>query len=878
MATEAEIQAFVNQPGVTDAQIAAAMQQFNVSPEQVAAAMNAPLSDIQSRYESAQAANQDYANRIAQAYQSVGITSPDAPGQQYWTEQLRSGAINPEDLQHAFLRAASGVTDPQYATNVAKAQELLSGTNRSAVEQAYQDVLGRAGDTEGMRYWTEQLQSGALTPRTLTSALAQAAVPVASTLPDRLAIQSYLGEDVYAPEEFLKRTGGLSYQDVVDYVSQNINDPTKIYQAAQQYNVNPNDIIAAMQAKSVPQAYTLSQVEQFFQQGQEGFADRYNQILDDTFGNDEEKARIEQILGLKAGDLEKLYDPSQFSRSSIEKIEETLQTGRVNKIQDALITKAVAKDLLGYSDDEMKTMVSDLVQGREDDPILRDIFDSLKSGNRLTKDEFQSLMIKAGKENPDSEVFKRNPELGARYIPVEPTQGVSGQYGYYNNAPVLNMSSLDRYLKDSNQSKLDLGEGDLGWATNSRYMGEVRNGAAVFGVKANKEQLNLFDKIEKDIQKAGGVQVRDGVEGIYVTSFDPETGQTYTGFQPINSLVSSDPESGRDPMREYQETRQQLEAAAQKLNIDPRQYSTTKELFNAVQDASKDLYLVVGRAQGWNPEIAKASGITVTDGSRGGVNHAAVLYQRFGDKGIALQPPQSFGFDDPKKKSFLQEIASIPFIAEAAMFIPGMQGFYPIIKGAQTAILGGDPGDILKNVALSYVGQSVLPQIAPEITSTIGNTLLEAGVSPDIAGTLAEAGARVAMNTGMSVLAGEDIAKAAERSLLTYGVNRGISGGLSLSDFPREYQPEVARMLSEAVLTGDIGKAASNAVLRFGSNELRSIVQNRTPTTGGPTLRAARGGLAQASMMQRPRRVAAVRRDVRKLIPLRKSGLSYIRT
>lgn len=887
MATAEEIKEYISQPGVTDAQIAAAMQQQGLSPADVAAATGASLGDVQSRYEAAQQANQNYADLVTQAYGDIGrtgfgttVSTIDQPGYDYWMGQLRSGAVNPEDFRTQFSGALSSAAqqNPQ--------SEYASYVTDYLVDKAYQDIFGRGADVAGEQYWKDQLLTGKISPLEFEKAVAQAAVPASTSLADRLAVQKYLGEDVYAPEEFLTRTGGMGYQEVVDYISQNISDPTKIYQAAQQYNVNPNDIVAAMQAKGGGQLYTLSDVNNFFQQGKEGFDERFDEIINDTFGNDEERARIEQILGMKAGDLERTFDPTQFSRSSIERIEETLQGSRINKIQDALITKAIAKDVLKYTDDEMSTVVSDLVQGKEDDPVLKEIFNSLKSGNRMTKDEFDDLMIEAARDNPDAEVFKKDPDLKIRYAPIEPTSGVSGQYGYYNNAPIVNMSALDRYLKDSNTSKIDIGrDNDFGWATNSKYLGEVRNGAAVFGVKASPKDILDFDQVEKKISNLGGLKTRvdpesgQTTQGVEMTYIDEETGRPTTSFVQLHQIFPGyDPESGRDITKEYQDTRSQLESAAQKLNIDPRTYGSTKELFDAVQDKSKDLYLVIGRGTEWDPTVAKNVGLTVTDGSRGGVNHAAVLYQRVGDKGIALQNPQTFGFDDPKKKSFWQELASIPFIAEASLLIPGVgPGTYAAIKGVQSAILGADPGDILKNIALSYVGSSVLPQIAPEITASIGNTLLESGISPEIAGTLADAGARVALNTGMSVLAGADIGEAAERSLVSYGISRGISGGLSLTDFPKEFQPDVARLLTEAVLTGDPAKAAQNAIMRYGSAALKNAVKSTTnlPTTGA-TLTAARGGLVQAQrFVKSPRRVTAIRRDVRKLIPLRRSGLSY---
>lgn len=820
---------------------------------------------------------------ITQAYGGIGRTTAGTGSSgltsdeiNYWAGQLQSGAITPEQFNKSFQSAVTGYMqqnpDDPYTKYVSD----------YLVNKGYKDVLNRAPEDAGGQYWKQQLTSGAISPFDLENVIAKNAAGT-----DRIAAQKFLGEDYYAPEEFLTRTGGKSYQEVVDYVAQNINDPTKVYQAAQQYNVNPNDVMSAMQAKGYGQLATLSDVEKFFQQGQEGFTNRYNEILTDTFGNPEEQARLEKILGLKEGDLNKIYNPEQFSKSSIENIEDTLHSSRINKIQDGLITKAIAKDVLGYTDDEMKTLVSDLAQNKESDPVLKGIFDSLKSGNRMTQDEFESLMIDNAKNNPDAEIFKRNPELLTRYQQVTPTQGLTGQYGYYNNAPVLNMSALDRYFKDSNTAKVDLGaNNDFGWATSSNRIGEARTGAAVFGVKATPQQIKNFDKVEQEIKNAGGLQTKTDPEGgtyqgIYRTVTDPETGKPYTYFASLDSLYGSVPgyDEGGNPKQDYLDTRSQLESAAQKLKIDPSKYGTTKELYDAVQDASKNLYLVIGKANGWDPNIAKASGIVKTDAGSGDINSAAVLYQRFGDKGLAVQTPQAFRYDDPKKKKWYQELASIPGIAELSLLTPFAE-FYPLIKGAQVGLLGGSGEDILKNVALSYVGRNILPDFNVELTADIGNQLIQSGISPEIAGTLADAGARIALNTGMSVLAGKDIGEAAERSLLSYGLGKGISGGLSLADFPKEYQPEVARLLTEGVMTGNFGTAAQNAIFRYGGKQLKTAFKDigtPIPTGEGPTLQAARGGLAQAHRPVKSfSRGGTIRRDVKKLIPLRRSGLSYI--
>jgi hypothetical protein len=144
-------------PGATDAEIAAAAQYFGVSPTQLAQATQLNPQDVQSRFDAAVATNQDIQNRINEAYRNIGITSADRPGSDYWTSQLQSGAIRPEDFTRQFLTAASGVTDPTYASNVALAQQQLGALNRAYTEETgllHQGSLGNVTDRDNRTYDT----------------------------------------------------------------------------------------------------------------------------------------------------------------------------------------------------------------------------------------------------------------------------------------------------------------------------------------------------------------------------------------------------------------------------------------------------------------------------------------------------------------------------------------------------------------------------------------------------------------------------------------------------------------------------------------------------------------------------------------------------
>lgn len=894
MATDAEIQAFVSQPGVTDAQIAAAMQEHGVSPQRLAAAVGASAADVQARYDAAVAANQGYQDLVTQSYADLGRTGfgeetsqIDQPGYDYWLGQLQSGAITPEQFRDTFGSAAA-----QYAQQNPDSP-YTQYVSDFLIDKAYQDVFGREADPTGAQYWQQQLASGKISPFEFDQYVAKGA----TGLQDRLRAQEYLGQDYFAPEEFLTRTGGIGYQDVVAYVAQNLDDPTKIYQRAQEFNVNPEDVYAALQSQKLESLAPLTSIQKYFTQGQEGFENRFDQILDETFGNEEERKRLEKILGMEEGALANIYDPSQFSRSSLETIEETLTTGQINKIQDALIAKALGRDVFGYTDEEMKTVVSDLISGKEDDLIMNEVFDALRSGNRLTKDEYEEIMMKAAKEAPDSKIFKEKPELLQLYTPlpgvVTKTSdtkwgGGSGQYGYYNGAPILN-AEVANSIVGQHGSTRNLNAGGVNYSDIAKTLGfdfaaheqttAFRAGNSVFGIDFDRDYLQDLERLER---------------GEILGNFDPDTGKIQFSERVVNPKYGSvDLEGNPEPQYVYRpvdalavpessrfggtqmpttlaEAQQKLNTAAEKLGIDPTG-KDLETLFDEVTDRSTGFYQIMGQSAGIQPEANPK-----------GRNHVAAMYRQVGDKLVPVDL-NFFHADAPKKKSFgpfggfvgemLTDVASIPGIAEIAAVATGMNpATYAALKAVQTYGLGGDLEDVLKSAGMAYVGRSILPGALGDASNAATDYLIDAGINPDVAGILADAGVQAASNAGMAAIQGADIGDAVERSLMTFGLNRGLSAGLQLTDFPPQFQAEVARMLSDAVVKGNVDQAIQNALMRFGTSQLKNASRNQPV---GGDLQAARGGYIRRPV-KAPRRVAPIRRDVRKLIPLRRSGLSYI--
>ena len=88
-----------------------------------------------------------YQNYVNSLYKNVMGREADTAGQQYWTDQLSSGAQKTQDVLDQF--AASK-----------EFQNLYSSNPNQAVSNLYQTALGRAPEQAGLDYWTQQAKGG----------------------------------------------------------------------------------------------------------------------------------------------------------------------------------------------------------------------------------------------------------------------------------------------------------------------------------------------------------------------------------------------------------------------------------------------------------------------------------------------------------------------------------------------------------------------------------------------------------------------------------------------------------------------------------------------------------------------------------------------
>jgi len=78
---------------------------------------------------------------VSSQYEKIFGRSPDQEGLNYWTGQLRSGAVDGNTMGSAMANAAG---------------------QGDQVRAAYMQALGRAPDAQGLAYWRDQVQSGAV--------------------------------------------------------------------------------------------------------------------------------------------------------------------------------------------------------------------------------------------------------------------------------------------------------------------------------------------------------------------------------------------------------------------------------------------------------------------------------------------------------------------------------------------------------------------------------------------------------------------------------------------------------------------------------------------------------------------------------------------
>ena len=267
----------------------------------------------------------------------------------------------------------------------------------------------------------------------------------------------------------------------------------------------------------------------------------------------------------------------------------------------------------------------------------------------------------------------------------------AGQYGYQNGAPVLNASVAKNILGNEFAIQADIGpRNELGWNTNSRYMGEILTGAGLYGVRGKSDEIQKilaggeeFNRLQSAGRIITNTDPESGVTGyVYLDGTDGEGNPIYKDATQFFNTSTTEDSNGAANLEKYRDTITKLQGAATKLNI-PTAGKTGIQLLNDV-NATDRRVAVVGRTQGWDP--TQTGGI----GGQEGAQHAAVVYQQVGNRLVPASTVQTFNFQDPNTtRGFLgdivgglAEVASIPPIAAALSFFGA-----PFISGQLAALV-----------------------------------------------------------------------------------------------------------------------------------------------------------------------------------------------
>ncbi|MBU3587837.1 DUF4214 domain-containing protein [Polynucleobacter sp. 31A-FELB] len=125
------------------------------------------------------------AGSVYMLYKAAFNRAPDEGGMGYWLAQKDGGANIVTDIAQGFVN--SGEFTAKYGANP---------TNASYVDKLYLNVLGRAGEAEGVAYWNQQLDAGNISKAAVLvqfATLAEGASLVADLIANGIAYEEWVG-------------------------------------------------------------------------------------------------------------------------------------------------------------------------------------------------------------------------------------------------------------------------------------------------------------------------------------------------------------------------------------------------------------------------------------------------------------------------------------------------------------------------------------------------------------------------------------------------------------------------------------------------------------------------------------------------------------
>lgn len=608
---------------------------------------------------------------------------------------------NVSDPYAIYSAAEKYKVDPQTIASVMgySAEDTTGFLNKynlaKTVGQEYQDIgRGLSGesaiDQEGFNYWYNQLQSGAITPEQFEQAFLTGARDVTSKGYE----DQYVNANVIA-ESLAKGYGGFDLLDKTNALD--------VYEVLGKKGIAVEDILAKNPN------LTAEQVSAYIDKVPDLYGEYVNNTFDSVFGSGTSASISDEY---KQNAINSLVTGA----TTRDEILKQLENSGANKQQEAQRIAASYVSMFGGTAEDAKALYARLMGAEYSGTgtVKDDIYQTAKTAfdQSLSNEDagLETLLKKAanteGAENLD--FFKTNPSALAVYRDVGDTKfynaaGAGGQYGYLNGIPILKASEVDQLFKDMGTDYIsgnaaDRADNDIGWDTGSLSGVEAR-GASAFGIQ--RQEAGAFDSD---------------------SGYSPTGKYTYTGdMVGLANNLGIDPSQFKDTYKTVETYDPEINQTVKSQVIDR---SAEDQLYDAINEKTKDFLLIAGKTgEGKTNQYGETSAINRDDVSG---NHASVLYKRVGDKYIPMENTLKYynGQMELSPGTWFSDtfggIASIPGIAELSLLTPAA-AFYPAIKAAQTAALGGDLGDMLKSGAFAYAAQNVLPKVAGNLSGGISD-------------------------------------------------------------------------------------------------------------------------------------------------------------
>ena len=779
--SDAQVASYITNNKLTGTSLDNAMNAFAITPEQLARAQalisgNDPrISAASDIYNAAIAANPNAVKQntlvynpvtgtgeavdIGKLYQSILGRAPDAAGLASWIAAAQNGATL-DQISAGIANSQEGTTASQIARTyrdytgvlptaaqlAAAETQLNSGksiddirkglaadtanaTNiQTALNQMYNNAVGKAPDPTVLDSITKQIQAGTLT-------LADAA----KTLNDTPEAQAYQNDPIV--------------QDYQKYLGHTPDAAGLANWRAQ--------LAAGATPENIAKSIALSD------EGIKAASADLTAILTAQMGADFVKGlsadQIKQYATIFADPTTSTVPKTQVSKDQFDATWYLQQNPDVaaavgndpNAAYNHYVTYGFnegragnGNTVLATNDDKLRSIYTQIAQ----DPTLGA---KLKESNPLLYESVTPLVRQA------IQSYDR---------------GQYGYYGMYNNMPILNASAIDGSMQGGNSvGNFAFGRGmipkDFGWSSNS-FSGNITKGAAAVGATPNTDE-------DGNITGYTGLKEAASLFKIDPTQFKDKQVPTLTTEQrdDAGNIIQK---AGQPTYQQDGDGNTILDASGKPV---PATHTVTadSQLYDAINTAAKDLY-----------SVTMDSLVPGADSEGGSKSFQTTMYQKQGDKLLAITTPVSHGgWQNPD-----------------------------VYTGGSGFNFGTDiaPG-------LVFVGSAVLaaismdPELMVSIPAALGTSIGLEGTSATVAGSVIIGATMSGLNAAAQ---GKDIGKGALSGaaigavtsamgpLMNTDTMKGVTESISSASNGVYSQTQVANIIG-ATLANTLGTAVSGA-------------------------------------------------------------------